>query len=109
MSEITDDILTAFVTAYDEARCRLNEQWHGGKCEPMSEANKANVLPIMRAALEAAAPLIEAQERERCARVADAQAEEERGYLKTGEATREIAFASLQTAKQIAQAIRSRA
>jgi hypothetical protein len=34
------------VNAFDAARCRLNVQWHGGTCPPMSEANKATIKPM---------------------------------------------------------------
>jgi hypothetical protein len=57
--DVSEMEVDAAIEAYDAERCRLNEQWHGGKCEPMSAAAKANVRPIHRAALLAASKVRE--------------------------------------------------
>lgn len=51
---VTDAMVEAASIAYDAERCRLNERWHGGRCEPMSDVHRKNIEPMFRAALEAA-------------------------------------------------------
>lgn len=41
------------IDAYDETRCRLNEKWHGGKCDTMSDANKDSIAPMIMEAIRA--------------------------------------------------------
>lgn len=45
--------LGAAVDAYDAARCKLNERWHGGNCAPMSDANKDSIAPMIMEAIAA--------------------------------------------------------
>jgi len=63
-SAINDDAVEAAVSAYDEARCRA----HGPHERPMSDRNRQTISPMIRAALEAAAPLIRAQALEEAAK-----------------------------------------
>jgi len=43
--------LTSAVEAYDAERCRCNDRWHGGKCQPMSAANMESIRPMIAAAV----------------------------------------------------------
>lgn len=52
--DVTDEMVEAAIIAYDGVRCMLNEKWHGGTCEPMSDTHRDNIKPMMLAAIEAA-------------------------------------------------------
>lgn len=47
------DALIKAALAYDAERMRLNRQWHGSKEQPMSEANLANITPMLAACIRA--------------------------------------------------------
>lgn len=51
---VSDAALDAAVDAYDATRIRLNQEWHGGRCHAMSDANKASIRPMIAAAIAAA-------------------------------------------------------
>jgi hypothetical protein len=54
-SYVAPSEVDAAARAYDAERCRLNKEWHGGSCPPMSEENLRNIKPMIEAALKAAA------------------------------------------------------